>query len=260
MRMKTLFPRNRMPIVWLISVLLSLLPPAVHPAHADVIRDLRIGNQKDYIRFVLESDRPLTVVPSVDVSGNRLQVLLEGIINTIPLPRTETLAADILKLDLSSGHAHSTIQVDLAFSPTSIQTFMLTSPHRFIIDVYRPVMATSLKTGPLKTPPGHLPRQLVSSERVEQPTPPSRQNPVDTKEGEKRSIQGWQFQQKLIIALILGTSFIAIALIVLIGLKHGGKPRPKPPSWQEALPQERDATIEDLDKKIREQFKFLEKM
>lgn len=59
----------------LIVFLATLLAPVMR-AEATVIRDLRIGDNNEYVRMVLEFDRPLNPSPSFSIYRNTLQITL----------------------------------------------------------------------------------------------------------------------------------------------------------------------------------------
>jgi hypothetical protein len=250
----------RQPVLHLVVVLISLMPPLATSVYAIVVRDLRVGDQQGYIRIVIESDQPILPDPTVDVHENRLNVFLKGIINTFPAPRHGTLA-DIRDIDVSAKSGDTAVGIMFGFTPDRIQTFTLTGPHRFIIDVYRPNLPSAgdpphrHHTDPVQVVAnasisGHPADATVSAPQPEM----SGDRPADGNMPMKR----WPFKENLIVALILATSLIAILLIWLIRLSNRKKMDSS--AWQEDLPPERDTSIEDLDAQIREQLKSYKHM
>ena len=237
----------------LAAVLITLLPAVAAPLEAAVIRDFRVGDQKGYIRLVLESDRPMPAAPTVVMDKNHMHITLDGIINTISTPPEDTLTADIAAIDISGVSGKPAIDVAFAFTPATVQTFSLTGPHRFIIDVYRPASGTAggqHQTSDAESPTSATaPEAYVapSGDSIAAPAPPERlkQSP----DSENRHVQGRPLRQRILAALIVVTSIIAVLLLLLIWF--GGKRDVAHSSWQEVLPPESDAVIENLDARIR---------
>lgn len=238
----------------LAAVMITLLSAAAVPLEAAVIRNFRVGDQKGYIRLVLESDRPMPAVPTVVMDKNRMHITLDGIINTISTPPEDTLTADIAAIDISGVSGKPAIDVAFTFTPANVQTFVLTGPHRFIIDVYRPAPGTAGDQHPISDAESSTstampePYVVPSGNGIAAPAPPERlkQSP----DSENRHVQGRPFRQRILAALIVVTSIIAVLLLLLIWF--GGKRDVDRSSWQEVLPPESDADIENLDARIRE--------
>jgi hypothetical protein len=123
----------------LLVVLINHLWPTTLRAASTRITDLRFGNNKGYIRVVMEFDRPLNPTPSVSIDRNILQVTLTGIINNLSDPQIDIDNGDVISLDVSQKS--DVIQIDAVFSfaPADVKTFSLIGPDRFIIDAYRPL-------------------------------------------------------------------------------------------------------------------------
>lgn len=249
--------------ILLTFVLAVLMASGTASVQATVIRDLRIGSQRGYVRMVLESDSPISPPPAVYFQRNRLRVTLGGILNDIPAPRPETLNDDIDDLEISATAGDPSIAVVFAFEPANIQTFSLTGPHRFIVDAYRPVDAPVESRQPALTAAAEQPEAPESySAPSAQGDPTAAPSPLyDPPEHPDRGDppgNRYAFQQQLIAVLIMITSIIAIMLLLLIWL--GGRRKAARSPWQANLPPERDAAIEDLDKQIREQLKSYEQL
>ena len=67
-------------VPWAIGVV--LLPPA----QATIVKDLRTGENRGFVRLVMEFDRPLIAPPSFSVVRSSLTVTLAGIDNLPPKP------------------------------------------------------------------------------------------------------------------------------------------------------------------------------
>jgi hypothetical protein len=260
MLMKALKRWMRQSFLHLVLVLMGLIPPLASSVYATVVRDLRVGDQHGYIRIVIESDRPISPDPAVAVHENRLIVSLKGIINTFPAPRHRTLA-DIRDIDVSAKAGDTAIGITFEFTPNRIQTFTLTGPHRFIIDVYRPIDPSA--SDPTHLRQGDPVKDVAHASTSGQPADVTVPAPRPEKTGDTHAdgntpVNRWPFKENLIVALILVTSLIAILLIWLIRLSNRKKMESS--AWQEDLPPERDTSIEDLDAQIREQLKSYKHM
>ena len=248
----------------MLIVFFAMILAPILRAEATVIRDLRFGDDKDYVRMVLESDRPLSPPPSFSIHRNTLQVTLTGITTDLPDRQTGNVHADIISLEVSQTSDTTRIDAGFSFDPADVKTFSLTDPHRFIIDAYRPLSPTAAK------PPGEESRQMaLIEETVSLPEPHSKlekripaggsasigEAPVRADSaappigGAADDSRQHRFQQRLIAALIVVTSIIAVLLIFLIWMAAGRKNLPEP-SWVRDLPPTRDRDIESIDSAI----------
>lgn len=248
----------------LIVSLAMLLPPNLR-AETTVIQDLRIGSNEGYVRMVLEIDRPLTPPPSFSINRNILQITLTGIIDGLSAPRPGEYRNDIVSLDVSKESEASRINVVFSFDPTDVKTFSLADPHRFIIDAYRPASSAAANL------PAETTRQIPSIEEnaslPESTSPPQKPAPAGMPAfSDEASMKAYgsdssnshsaddlnrnRYQQRLIAALIVVTSIIAVLLIYLIWIDSGQK-KPQEPSWTHQLPQAKDQNIQSIDSTIR---------
>ena len=228
----------------LFVALIMLLRPML-PAHAAVIKDLRLGSKESYARMVLEFDRPLTPAPSFSIDGNRLQVDLLGIENDMPTLHPDTFGDDIVSIYVYTVSAARRIKVIFSFAPAHVKTFFLTEPDRFIIDAFRPV-PTSAADPPNDT---GLERQVMGEDSPKVAPPPDTQalaapaagsatrkdeapvevngsvtiRPHTADESKQNRLHQRRIQHVLIAALIVTTSIIAVLLILLIWIDRGRK-------------------------------------
>lgn len=253
----------------LIFVSLALLLAAALHAQAAVVKDLRIGNNDGYVRMVLEFDRPLTAPPSISTNHNHLQVSLTDIVNTLSTPRIEENQGDILRLNVSKPSDEIRIDAVFTFTPADIKTFALTDPHRFILDVYRPLpleaasqtvenshqMASDIAS---QTTQGtyRVPEETtvagISSKIVEASMDGSRAFAAKGLEVENTDQNG--VQQRLIAALIIVTTAIIVLLFFLIRIS-GRNVSSRRWSWRSHLPPTTDQNIESIDSVIRKHLK-----
>ena len=253
----------------LLIVFLAMLLAPILRAEATVIRDLRFGGNKEYVRMVLEFDRSLHPPPSFSIHRNTLQVTLNGITTDRPDRQAGEVHADIISLEVSRTSDATRIDAVFSFDPTDVKTFSLTDPPRFIIDAYRPVSQVSA------TPPGEESRQMGLIEETVSlpepagepvtPQPDSGSTAIDEAsikpDGASSSVSGiaddlrqHRFQQRLIAALIVVTAIIVVLLIFLLWMGAGRK-NPPEPSWIHDLPPTRDRDIESIDSVIGEHLK-----
>jgi hypothetical protein len=250
----------------LLMVFLAMLLASTLRAEATVIKDLRFGDNKGYVRMVLEFDRPLNAPPSVSINRNALQVALTGVINNLSGRKAGEYHSDLVSLDVFQRSDGTRIDAVFSFSPADVKTFSLTGPHRFIIDAYRSLSpATAL-------PPVDEGRHIASIEETVSSTEPSSEHEKPRPAGESppivetsikahrsassRSVNADdlhrnRFQQRLIAALIVVTSIIAVLLFLLIWMDNRRKKNPDP-SWIRDLPPTTDRDIENIDAVIGE--------
>lgn len=226
------------------------------PVEAAVVRDLRIGDQKGYVRFVVESDRAISPTPLVNHQENRLHISLEGVINTIPRPKPDAFTADIQDLDIVRQSDAPAINVVFAFLPARVQTFALTGPHRFIIDVFRPPTVAgdsiqfSIEPDVRDAPSFAMESHSAPSEKADPGMSPRQNPPSEAMRGSDAGVVQRSIQPTIITTLILITSIAAILLAVLIGVSVRRNRHQS--SLHDRLPPEHDPAIDDLDKQIRE--------
>jgi hypothetical protein len=256
----------RRAILLLITALAMFFAPLL-PAEAAVVKNLRLGDNKGYVRMVLEIDRPLIPPPSISIRRDTIQVSLTGILNDLSAPRIGEERGGIVSMDVSKVADVTRIEAAFSFLPADVKIFTLTGPHRFIIDAYRPVHAATdrspiKKTSRISAPEGISPlpepndtaHESTSSggavsEASMKPHGAFSSTPPDAG-ARNRS----RFQQQLIAALIAVTSIIAVLLFLLIWMGSGRHP-PREPSWINHLPPTEDPVIENIDAAIRKHLK-----
>lgn len=209
-----------------IAVLLSLIlnPIALEAA---IIKDLRIGNNNEYVRLVLEFDDPPVTAPTHTLKQNSLKITLNDTASDLPA-RPAGDYSDIVILDLAQKKGDTIIDAVFPFTPSDVKAFTLVAPHRFIIDAYRPTpLAASNETSRKISPNQTLPGQAGTGN--------IRQN---------------YFFQHMIAPLIAVTSTMLIVLVIVIWISS----RRRPPGTVSIgrLPTTSDPEIEHIDARIRE--------
>jgi hypothetical protein len=252
----------------LIMFLAMLLAPALR-AEATIIKDLRIGDNKGYVRMVLEFDRPLIRPPSFSINRNTLQVVLTGVTNNLPALQTGKHVDEIVSFEVSKTSDTTRINARFSFVPADVKTFPLTGPHRFIIDAYRPLSPVAAELPVGKSRQIGLIEETVSSpepySEPEKALSDEETRPIDAasiKADESASSHGGnaddsrrnRFQQRLIAALIVITSIIVVLLFFLIWMGNSRK-KPLELSWMRDLPPTKDRNIESIDSAIGEHLK-----
>ena len=252
----------------LIMFLAMLLAPALR-SEAAVIKDLRFGDNKAYVRMVLEFDQPLIPPPSFSINRDALQVVLTGIINDLPALQPGEYLGNIVSFEVSKTSDATRIEAVFSFVPAEVKTFSLTGPHRFIIDAYRPLSPDATgepvekarqiglmeESLPLPEPYSEPERPIsdVASPAVDEASikayAPS--SPHNSHAGDARRNR---FQQRLIAALIVVTSIIVVLLFFLLWTGNRRK-KPIAPSWIHDLPPTTDRDIESIDSVIGEHLK-----
>ncbi|WP_319404576.1 hypothetical protein [uncultured Desulfosarcina sp.] len=247
----------------LIMILSMLFAPTLR-AEATVIKDLRFGDNKGYVRMVLEFNRPLILPPSFSINRDTLQVVLTGVVNDPSALQNGEHLGNIVSVEVSKTLDATRIDVRFSFVPADVKTFSLTGPHRFIIDAYRP-----LSPAGAELPVGKARQIGLIDEAMSSPEPCSKpEKPISDGKSpaiDNASIKDYdsasphygnagdshrnRFQQQLIAALIGVTSIIVVLLFFLLWM---GSRRKKPitPSWTGELPSTKDRNIENIDSMI----------
>jgi hypothetical protein len=255
----------------LLGAWLCLLPPPAAGAKEAVIRNLRIGSTPEYVRLVLESDRPLNPSPSLSLKHRTLIVTLAAIIDSQAVDPSEPHSRGIADLQFANGpHAVARIQVDFSFTPRDVRTFTLTGPHRFIIDAYRPPASLPSESAAAEknqlsrkadgriqraTRAGNRPASIgtdrAASGTTEAAVPPTASAGTDRGSSGREAIP-----QSLLAALIGVTSTIIVLLFFRICF---GNSRTKTPgtSRSDLLPPGEDPEIKHLDAQIAEKINAL---
>ncbi|MCB2145738.1 MAG: hypothetical protein KQI81_04635 [Deltaproteobacteria bacterium] len=252
----------------LIMFLAMLFVPALR-AEATIIKDLRFGDNKAFVRMVLEFDRPLIPPPSVAINRDTLRVVMTGIASDPPALQNGKRLGDIVSVEVFRTSDDMRIDARFSFVPVDVKTFSLTGPHRFIIDAFRPLSpaATGMRV--------EKARQIESiEESMSSPEPYSEpEKPISDEESpaiEEASIKDYgsasphpgnagdsrrnRFQQQLIAALIGVTSIIVVLLFYLLWMGSRQK-KPIAPSWIQELPPAKDRDIENIDSIIGKHLK-----
>ena len=161
--------------------------------------------------------------------------------------------------------------MDFTFAPADIKTFILTGPHRFIIDAYRPLPAETL----LPPTEEHIRTPAMKQNQTEarstsesavaaiapkytQADPESYTHPGTESAGARIERQN-RFRQRLVAALIVVTSIIAMLLFFLIrtdGARSGSGHK----AWIDQLPLTKDPDIETIDSAIRNHLKTYDRL
>ena len=247
----------------LILFLATLLAPDLR-AEATIIKNLRVGDNKAYVRMVLELDRPLIPPPSFSINRDTLQIFLTEIANDPPAHQNGEHLTNIVSVEVSRTSDAMRIDARFTFVPADVKTFSLTGPHRFIIDAYRPLSPAA--TGM----PVEKERQIGSiEESMFSPGPYSEtEKPISDGESpvvDEAYIKAYgsaspppgnagdsrrnRFQQQLIAALIGVTSIIVVLLFFLLWMGSRRK-KSMVPSWIRELPPAKDRNIESIDMMI----------
>ena len=246
--------------IFLIIVIAFLLPAS--RTEATVIKDLRIGSTQKYVRMVLESDQPLSPPPSFSIDDNALEVSLTGVDKKLAVGPFEDFSSDIISLEISRTSDVTRLEAVFSFAPADVKTFSLTKPHRFIIDAYRPLAAT---TG--DPPLGKAGQVTASANRShDSALTKTAQSLTEASVRAYRSVLSDngvmdgthpnRFHQRLLATLIGVTSIILILLFFLVFIGSRRKKSSKQ-SWINYLPLTQDPIIEDLDTQIGEHLSTL---
>jgi hypothetical protein len=252
-----------------LSAWIFLFPPAAAHAKATVIRSIRIGSTPEYVRLVLESDQPLNRLPTFSLKHRTLIVTLSATINNNAMHPAESHTRGIVNLQITNGPgAVSRIQADFSFTPRDLRTFTLASPHRFIIDAYRPTAALPSTSEAAKTNPpstkvegpaqqatgtGNHPASVETQRSVSGSTQAAGPPAASTTRAREAPGQAG-IPQSLLAALIGVTSTIIVLLFFRICF---GNNRKKPPvtSGFDFLPPGQDPEIKHIDAQIAEKMK-----
>lgn len=210
----------------LLVAFLGMFPCSSGRAEATIIKGIRTGSELAYVRVVIESDVRLEPRPKITVNRNTLRISLTGIGNDPSELKSEALRDDVVNIDVISTSAETRIEAILAFVPTKIRTFFLITPHRFVIDAYRP------SSGSTKAPSDEVQRPITIIEendtRSDDANPPATSphkelgeskepnRPSAITESSTEGSDSNRFQQRLLVFLIVVTSIILVVIIFLM--------------------------------------------
>jgi hypothetical protein len=219
----------------LFIVIMGVSLSSVVWAEATIIKRIRTGSEKEYVRVVIETNARIEPRPKISVKGKTLQISLAGAEKNLSDLKSEAYRNDVVDIDVTRTSTVTQITIThinaiLAFNPIRVRTFFLVNPHRFVVDAYRPS----------STDPGNL------SADPKQPVPiieendigPSDANALNASQQGKDSTMSMDsvnapaaavdntkgsFQQRLLLFLIVVTSIILVVIIFLMCMDTGQK-------------------------------------
>lgn len=222
-------------ICTLFFVILGVSLSSAAWAEATIIKRIRTGSEKEYVRVVIETNARIEPRPKISVKGKTLQISLAGAEKNLSDLKSEAYRNDVVDIDVTRTSTVTQITVThinaiLAFNPIRVRTFFLVTPHRFVVDAYRPSStdAGNLAADP-KQPvpiieeknigPGEANAQNASQQGKESTLSMDSANaPAATIDNTKGS-----FQQRLLLFLIVVTSIILVVIIFLMCMDTGQK-------------------------------------
>ena len=204
-------------------------------AEATIIKRIRTGSEKDYVRVVIETNARIEPRPKISVKGKTLQISLAGAEKNLSDLKSEAYRNDVVDIDVTRTSTVTQITVThinaiLAFNPIRVRTFFLVNPHRFVVDAYRPSStdAGNVSIDPKQPVPIIEENDIGSSDAGEQNA--SREgkestlsmDPVNAPAPTIDNTKG-SFQQRLLLFLIVVTSIILVVIIFLMCMDTGQK-------------------------------------
>jgi len=146
-----------------------------HTGHAALLKDIRVGEYKDFTRIVFELDTPAASEKIERRSARQLAVVLEGastdLIRKIPMERSPHVS------DVQIWEKGDRLTVLLAFDFDDFDqnSFTLTDPPRLVLDIRPTAHAPDTGAESTPTPPaqdrGNGALQSASESDTEGPTP-----------------------------------------------------------------------------------------
>ncbi|XPS88032.1 uncharacterized protein Dvar_60500 [Desulfosarcina variabilis str. Montpellier] len=218
----------------LLLVFLGMSLSSLVWAEATIIKRIRTGSEKEYVRVVIETNARIEPRPKISVKGKTLQISLAGAEKNLSDLKSEAYRNDVVDIDVTRSSTVTQITVThinaiLAFNPIRVRTFFLANPHRFVVDAYRP---SSTDAG-------------ISSADPKRPVPIIEESGIGPNEANKTSISQQEkessmsmnsvdrpatpgdkkgsFQQRLLLFLIVVTSIILVVIIFLMCMDTGQK-------------------------------------
>jgi hypothetical protein len=213
----------------LLFVFLGMSLSSTAWAEATIIKRIRTGSEKEYVRVVIETNARIEPRPKISVKGKTLQISLAGAEKNLSDLKSEAYRNDVVDIDVTRTSTVTQITVThinaiLAFNPIRIRTFFLVNPHRFVVDAYRPSSTAADK------PSANVP--IIEGNGPESNDFDKRSTTLQEKGssgsmesmGEsdaKNSKTNGSFQQRMLIFLIAVTSIILVAIIFLMCMDKG---------------------------------------
>lgn len=196
----------------LLAMLISLNLTEFSAAGATVVKNIRTGSDAAYIRIVLETDRALSPQPLISSEGNAINISLTAIAPPFPDLGTVANHHGIVKLDAVKTTRGTRLEAVLSFKPTEVRTFLLTNPHRLVIDAFRPPgsAAGDASTGDLQS------IALVETNRSQPNTPGEGQVSASQNQPTPETVGRSRFQQRMLATLIVVTSILLVVIIFLM--------------------------------------------
>jgi hypothetical protein len=211
----------------LLIVFLGMCLSSAVWADATIIKGIRTGSDQAYVRVVIETNAPLDPRPTISVNRNTLRISLAGVEKDPSTLKSEAYRDDVVKIDVTSASKETRIEAILAFIPTSVRTFFLIGPHRFVIDAYRPPATATAEPSTEELQPISIIEEngIRPDEVNEQATSPQKGQPSVPGEGfgaatsQAHNPDGSnhkRFQRRLLVILIVVTSIILVVIIFLM--------------------------------------------
>jgi hypothetical protein len=196
-------------------------------ADATIIRGIRTGSDPAYVRVVIETNARLDQRPKISVNRNTLRIALSGVEKDPSTLKSEAYRNDVAKIEITSAPEETRIEAILSFIPTSVRTFFLIDPHRFVVDAYRPPSTTTGGSSIEERQPISIIEEndIRPNEATKQSTSPKKGEPNVSREAIGKAVTEGsnpdgsnhkQFQQRLLVFLILVTSIILVVIIFLM--------------------------------------------
>lgn len=161
---------------WILSPLLSaglVLTIFVYTGHGALLKDIRVGEYNDYTRIVFELDAPTEPVKIELQSAKRMAVTFgntsAGLIRKIPLKKSP----HIKDIQIWEWGNRLTALLDFDFDSFGHNSFSLTDPPRFVLDIHSTTNAppAGAASPPATTAVSESDSSQTASHRDSQPAP-----------------------------------------------------------------------------------------
>jgi len=123
------------------------------PSSAALLKDIRIGEYKDFTRVVFESDTALTTERISSPAPGRLTVVLvdtqPSFVRKIPVDRDRFIE----DIQILSQEGRLSINLHLSRRYTRFNTFELNLPPRIVLDIFREASSSRIETRDTSNPP-----------------------------------------------------------------------------------------------------------
>ncbi|MBI5062379.1 MAG: hypothetical protein HZB87_02615, partial [Desulfatitalea sp.] len=120
-------------VLLLTATLCSIV--GVHPLHAALLKDVRLGEYKTFTRIVFELDKAPPTIPDISGNPDELRVIFQDIavdlVRKIPIKQSPHVKG--VQIWLKANQLSAVFKVDTPFAHSKISS--MSNPPRLLVDI-----------------------------------------------------------------------------------------------------------------------------